>query len=88
MSNPEGLAVLGLTVGENVRWRPLQGGRWHNGRVTGRESDGSIGVVDSRGLARSIEVDRLEVTATGARGARTWEPLTDRAGRSEQLKLL
>jgi hypothetical protein len=56
--------------------------------VTHRERDGSIGVTDGRGLARSLPVERLEVSCAGPRGARLWEPLVDRASRTEQLRLL
>lgn len=85
---PEGLAILGLREGEAVRWKPGAGSRWHTGRVTRRERDGSVGVVDRRGLARSLPVDRLEVACEGPRGARRWEPLAERAARTEQLRLL
>jgi hypothetical protein len=79
---------LGLRRGEPVRWRPSSGGRWQLGVVTRRERDGSVGVTDDRGLARSLPVERLEVGCAGPRGARGWEPLTERAARSEQLRLL
>jgi hypothetical protein len=58
------------------------------GKVTHRERDGSVGVTDRRGLARSFPVERLEVACSGPRGGRNWEPLAERASRSEQLKLL
>jgi hypothetical protein len=83
-----GLQILGICAGEAVRWRTAAAGRWHHGVVGRRERDGSVGVTDTNGAARSIAVDRLEVTCRGARGARTWEPLTQRASRSEQLSLL
>ncbi|HUJ66697.1 MAG TPA: hypothetical protein VLX59_14220 [Acidimicrobiales bacterium] len=84
----DGLAMLGLSEGEPVRWRSGPGGRWQTGRVTHRERDGSVGVTDRRGSARSLAVDRLEVQGAGPRGANRWEPLTERASRTEQLKLL
>ena len=85
----DGLDILGLREGEVVRWRPgPSGGRWRTGRVTHRERDGSVGVTDGRGLARSLPVDRLEVSCDGPRGARLWEPLVARASRTEQLRLL
>jgi hypothetical protein len=58
------------------------------GRATHRERDGSIAVTDRRGMARSLAVDRLEVRRSGPRGAPIWEPLTERASRTEQLRLL
>jgi hypothetical protein len=80
--------VLGLSEGEPVRWRSGPAGRWQTGKVTHRERDGSIGIRDQRGLARSLAVDRLEVSSVGPRGAALWEPLTERASRTEQLRLL
>jgi len=81
------LERLGLRAGEAVRWRPKDGGRWAEGTVTGVERDGSIGLTDAQGRARALPIERLEVRATGPRGARTWEPLTERAARTEQLGL-
>ena len=83
-----GLAVLGLRAGDPVRWQASTGRRWQTGTVTRREADGSIGVRDARGAARSLAVTRLEVPCDGPRGGRGWEPLTVRAGRAEQLCLL
>jgi hypothetical protein len=45
-------------------------------------------VTDSRGLSRSLAVDRLEVACPGPRGGSGWEPLIERASRTEQLRLL
>jgi hypothetical protein len=56
--------------------------------VSHRERDGSIAVTDTRGLARSLAVDCLEVSCVGPRGGRTWEAVTERAIRSEQLRLI
>lgn len=84
----DALAILGLAGGETVRWRSASGGRWQTGTVARRERDGSVGVTDSRGLARSFAVERLEVACTGRRGAKRWELLSERAARSEQLRLL
>lgn len=81
------LAALGLTPGERVRWRDRPGGRWREGTVVERERDGSVGVRDGKGASRSLTVDRLEVRTRGPRGARTWEPLSVRAARTEQLPL-
>lgn len=84
----DGLAILGLQPGEKVRWRAANGARWHTGRVTHRERDGSIALTDARGLARSLPVERLEVVCAGPRGGAGWEPLCARAARTEQLRLL
>jgi hypothetical protein len=81
------LAALGLRAGERVRWRPRPGARWVEGVVTQREQDGSVGVRDRDGRARALAVERLEVRALGPRGAPTWEPLSARAARQEQLEL-
>lgn len=84
----DGLTILGLRAGETVRWRSGDAGHWRTGRVTRRERDGSVGVTDARGAQRSLPVDRLEVSCAGPRGGNGWEPLVDRASRTEQLKLL
>jgi hypothetical protein len=84
----DGLDILGLSPGETVRWRSGAGSRWHTGRVARRERDGSVGVTDARGSLRSLSVDRLQVRCAGPRGGPGWEPLADRASRSEQLRLL
>ena len=81
------LEALGLRAGEPVRWRPKDGARWAEGKITGVERDGSIGLTDRQGRARALPIDRLEVRASGPRGARTWEPLTERAARTEQMEL-
>ncbi len=88
MSSADGLTILGLRPGEKVRWRAQSGSRWQTGLVSHRERDGSVGVTDRRGHARSFAVDRLEVSCSGPRGASTWEPLAERAARCEQLRLL
>jgi hypothetical protein len=81
------LVELGLVPGDVVRWRDRPGGRWRQGTVTGRERDGSVGVRDGKGASRAIVIERLEVRGRGPRGAVAWEPVTDRAARSEQLAL-
>jgi hypothetical protein len=79
------LADVGLKPGDRVRWRPREGARWTEGTVATRERDGSIGLRDHAGKARSLPLERLEVATTGPRGARTWEAATERAARTEQL---
>ena len=79
------LLEVGLRVGDRVRWRRATGGSWLEGTVERRERDGSIGVRDGRGSARSLPLDRLEVKGTGPRGGRVWEPVAHRAERDEQL---
>ena len=82
------LAALGLERGMRVRFRRRDGERWKNGTVERVEKDGSLGLRDGRGAARAIPVDLVEVETRGPRGARTWEPVAERAARTEQMKLL
>ena len=79
------LLEVGLRPGDRVRWHRANGGAWHEGVVERRERDGSIGLHDSRGAARAIPLERLEVRTAGPRGGTVWEPVTDRVGRDEQL---
>lgn len=81
------LRALGLAPGQRVRFRRRAGERWHEGVATRVEKDGSVGLVDGKGAARAIPVDRLEVCRPGPRGAVRWEPLADVAARDEQLGL-
>jgi hypothetical protein len=83
----DGLVPLGLTAGDRVRWRDRKSSRWREGRVVGRERDGSVGVRDGRGASRALRVDRLEVRDRGPRGGVVWEPLPERMARTEQLGL-
>jgi hypothetical protein len=82
------LAALGLESGERVRFRRREGGRWHQGVVRGLEGDGSLAISDEKGAARALPLDRVEVAAPGPRGARGWEPVAERAARTEQMRLL
>jgi hypothetical protein len=56
--------------------------------VSGRERDGSIGLRDAKGAARAMTIDQIEVRTKGPRGGIVWEPLTERAARTEQMRLL
>lgn len=82
------LAALGLEAGMRVRFRRREGERWKDGTVERVERDGSLGIRDARGAARAIRLEHVEVATTGPRGARTWEPATERAARTEQMRLL
>lgn len=82
------LLEVGLRPGDIVRFRRAEGGVWRQARVERRERDGSIGVRDEQGAARALPVERLQVRTTGRRGAVVWEPVSERAGRDEQLGLL
>lgn len=79
------LLEVGLRPGDRVRFRRTDGGSWKPAKVERRERDGSVGVRDERGAARAIPLNRLEVLTTGPRGGVTWEPVTARAERDEQL---
>jgi hypothetical protein len=82
------LAALGLAPGMRVRFRRRDGERWKRGTVERVEKDGSLGLRDARGAARAIPLAQVEVETAGPRGARTWEPATERAARTEQMRLL
>jgi hypothetical protein len=83
-----GLAALGLAGGDRVRFRRRDGEHWKDGTVVRREADGSLGVRDAKGALRALPLDLVEVRTTGPRGGVVWEPLPDRAARTEQMRLL
>ena len=83
-----GLEAHGLEKGDLVRWRVAPGARWHTGKVSHLERDGSIAVTDAKGHARSLVAERLEVSTGGPRGGRVWEPVPRRAVRPDQLRLI
>jgi hypothetical protein len=85
VTDTSALEAIGLQPGDRVRFRRKDGGRWQEARVVNREKDGSIGVRDQKGASRALPMDRLEVKAVGPRGARTWEPVAERAARTEQM---
>ena len=82
------LAALGLTPGMPARFRRSAASRWRPATIERIERDGSLGLRDDRGAARAIPLEQVEVATTGPRGARTWEPVLERAARTEQLRLL
>jgi hypothetical protein len=82
------LEELGISAGHRVRFRRRADGRWHEGAAVRRERDGSLGVRDAKGASRAIPLELVEVRTTGPRGASTWEPLLERAARTEQMRLL
>lgn len=85
---PVGLAELGLSQGAPVRFRRREAERWKPATAVRREADGSLGVRDSKGALRALPIELVEVRAVGPRGGLVWEPLSDRAARAEQMKLL
>lgn len=82
------LHQLGIRAGDRIRFRRKPDGRWHEGVAIRRERDGSLGVRDTKGASRAIPLELVEVRGEGPRGAVRWEPLLDRAARTEQLRLL
>jgi hypothetical protein len=82
------LTILGLRRGDRVRFRRTGDEHWKEAEVMRRERDGSLGLRDEKGASRAISIDLVQVRATGPRGGVVWEPVTDRAARDEQLKLL
>jgi hypothetical protein len=82
------LVELGLARGMRVRFRRHERDRWSLAVVEHVEKDGSLGLRDGKGASRAIPVELVEVETRGPRGAKAWEPVTERAARNEQLKLL
>ena len=87
MIDPATIARLGLKVGEPVRFRKTDGGRWFAGKMSGVAVDGSITVYDANGAARSLRPERVEVRRPGSRGRLTWQLVSDVAVTWEQLQL-
>jgi hypothetical protein len=80
--------MLGLRRGDRVRFRRSDDEHWKEAEVMRRERDGSLGLRDDKGASRAISIDLVQVRTTGPRGGVVWEPVTERAARDEQLKLL
>jgi hypothetical protein len=76
----DGLAEIGLEIGQLVRYQGRTDKRFHDGVVLRRERDGSVGLRDDRGRARAIAVDAIEVRVVGPRGGEQWIALTDAGG--------
>ena len=83
-----GLAELGLASGDQVRFRRAETERWKQATVARRERDGSVGLHDPKGASRAIPVACIEVRTAGPRGGVVWEPLVERAARTEQMRLI
>ena len=82
------LVALGLAAGMRVRFRRDPSDRWKLAVVERVEKDGSLGLRDGKVASRAIPIELVEVETRGPRGAKAWEPVTERAARNEQLKLL
>lgn len=76
----DGLAEIGLEIGQIIRYQGTSDKRWQDGVVLRRERDGSVGLRDDRGRARAIHIDAIEVRVVGPRGGEQWIPLTDAGG--------
>jgi hypothetical protein len=88
VSAADDLTHFSLVPGEAVRFRRRRSGRWIPAVVERVERDGSVGLRDPKGAAVALTPDRIEVRSQGPRGGGSWEPLTARIARSEQLRLL
>jgi len=84
---PETLAAVGLRLGEPVRFRRQEVGRWIEGKVVRIEADGSVTLHDPNGAARSLRPERIQVRRPGVRGRLTWQFVSDVATTWEQLEL-
>jgi hypothetical protein len=81
------LEQLGVRAGDRVRFRRRDSERWKEAVVERLEKDGSLGLRDAKGASRAIELDLIEVRSTGPRGGVVWEPVVERAARTEQMPL-
>lgn len=81
------LTAIGLRLGEPIRFRRNDTGRWLVGKVARVEPDGSITLHDPDGAARSIKPERVEVRRPGARGRLAWQTVSEVAVTWEQLEL-
>ncbi|MGB0113133.1 MAG: hypothetical protein WBP59_07915 [Ilumatobacteraceae bacterium] len=86
-SSPASLARLGLRMGEPIRFRRNDKGRWIVGKVAGIAPDGSINLRDPDGSARSLRAERLEIRRPGSRGRLRWSVVSDVAVTWEQLEM-
>jgi hypothetical protein len=81
------LIAVGLRLGEPIRFRRHEGGRWVIGKVLRMESDGSITLHDPDGNARSLRPERIQVRRPGSRGRLAWKTVSEVAVTWEQLEL-
>lgn len=81
------LHAIGLRLGEQVRFRRNDSGRWVIGKVARVEADGSITLHDPDGAARSLRPERVQVRRPGSRGRLVWRTVSDVAVTWEQLDL-
>lgn len=81
------LNAVGLRLGEAIRFRRHDGGRWLIGKVARIEPDGSITLHDPDGAARSMRPELVQVRRPGARGRLVWRTVSDVALTWEQLEM-
>lgn len=81
------LNAVGLHLGESIRFRRNEAGRWLVGKVARVEPDGSITLHDPDGAARSLRPERVQVRRPGSRGRLVWKTVSDVAVTWEQLEL-
>ena len=81
------LTAVGLRLGEPIRFRRNDAGRWIIGKVARMEPDGSITLHDPDGAARSLRPERVQVHRPGSRGRLIWIPVSECAVTWEQLDL-
>jgi hypothetical protein len=81
------LKAVGLHLGEPIRFRRNEGGRWVVGKVARIEADGSITLHDPDGAARSLRPERVQVRRPASRGRLAWKTVSDVAVTWEQLEL-
>lgn len=81
------LNAVGLRLGEPIRFRRHDAGRWLVGKVLRVEPDGSITLHDPDGAARSLRPELVQVRRPGSRGRLVWRAVTDVALTWEQLEM-
>ena len=81
------LTAVGLRLGEAIRFRRNDGGRWIVGTVARMEPDGSVTLHDPDGAARSLRPERIQVRRPGPRGRLVWKTVSECAVTWEQLDL-
>ena len=79
--------AVGLRLGEPIRFRRNDTGRWIVGKVARIEADGSVTLHDPDGAARSLRPERVQVRRPGSRGRLTWRVVSEVAVTWEQLEL-
>lgn len=81
------LNAVGLRLGEAIRFRRHDGGRWLVGKVVRIEPDGSVTLHDPDGAARSMRPETVQVRRPGTRGRLVWRTVSEVALTWEQLEM-